>query len=90
MLDKIKYLIREFILTFSNKPSLFASKRIERCIAFILVSILVCFFIYHKRNDMIIITPLLAYAGFNTMQISKDKKDKNENIIKHDIIDSIS
>ena len=25
---------------------------------------------------MIIITPLLAYAGFNTLQIKKDKKDE--------------
>lgn len=25
---------------------------------------------------MIVITPLLAYAGFNTLQIKKDQKDE--------------
>lgn len=32
----------------------------------------------------IIISPLLAYAGFNTYQIKKDKKDENKTDVPAD------
>lgn len=89
--ELLKYLIWQIILTFSNKPSLFSSKRIERSIVFNLVLILECCFIWYNRAKltpmefMLLIGPLLIYAGFNTQKIFKDIKENPNHIIGNDI-----
>jgi hypothetical protein len=77
----LKKYVYEWLLTFSNKPSFFSSKRLERAFLINTALILICFYVYHTRNEltafefMVIITPLFGYAGFNTVRISKDSND---------------
>ena len=81
----VKRLIREWLLTFTNKPSLIASKRIERFILFMVAITLTCFYVWHRRNDispeglLLIVGPLFVYAGFNTIRIAKDEKETKNN-----------
>ena len=80
----MKELIQELISTFSVSKSFFSSKKIERFIIFTNVLIIVnvwCY--YHIKNsdvtDMILlISTLLAYGGWNTTQIRKDKLDNTQ------------
>lgn len=96
MIEKGKILLLELLLTFSNKKSLISSKRIERCIAFILLCTLTCFFVYYNRHllaatDFLIVTgPLGIYAGWNTWNLSKDKKIENEKDSPAAIVGGIS
>lgn len=70
----------EILNTFSNKKSFFSSKRIERCITFLTVLILTIIFIAINIKKLTavdftaVIGVLLVYGGYNTYQISKDKK----------------
>lgn len=75
----------EFLATFSNRKSFFSSKKIERFITFITFLILSVIYITKNINslsatDFIQIVGLwLAYGGYNSYQILKDKKaDQNE------------
>lgn len=73
-------LLYEWILTFSNKPSLLSSKRIERFLVFTTMLILSCVFLVKaiytctlSATDLIIVVGAwLGYAGFNTVQGRKD------------------
>jgi small neutral amino acid transporter SnatA (MarC family) len=77
-------LLNEILNTFSNKPSLLSSKRIERFAVFAsMLFATLGFMFYHifkcslNATDLIIIVATwLGYAGFNTVQIKKDKKDE--------------
>lgn len=79
-MDTIKYYIHQLILTLSNQPSFFSSKRLERFSIFI--STLIAYNVYvWKRMDqanftasefMIVTGGFLAYAGFNIIQGKKD------------------
>ena len=81
MKDKLYILAKEFLLTFSNQKSLFSSKKIERAIAFVIVTLLIIFFVRHNFETMtavdftIVIAPLVTYMGFNSIMLSKDKKN---------------
>ena len=71
---------RELVMTFSNKSSLFSSKKIERFfIIYTLFGITISYIIYNiqiiKPLELIeIIAAWLAYAGYNSFQNYKDKK----------------
>ena len=77
----IQKAIWEWIQTFSNKPSFFASKRIERFAVFALMLLCSIYFlikgIYNwelSATDLIIVVGgWLGYAGYNTYQLRKDK-----------------
>lgn len=79
-MSKIIYYIQQLVLTFSNQPSFFSSKRLERFSIFI--STLIAYNVYvWKRMDqsnftaaefMIVTGGFLAYAGFNVIQGKKD------------------
>lgn len=79
-MHKLIYYIQQLFLTFSNQPSFFSSKRIERFTIFI--STLISYNVYvWKRMDqanftasefMIVTGGFLAYAGFNIIQGKKD------------------
>lgn len=83
--QNIKWFILEWLKTYSNQPSFFASKRIERSFLFGAALIMtIVYFAYHVKlmasGDLMLITGgLFVYAGYNTVQMRKDKKVENEN-----------
>ncbi len=80
----MKELIQELISTFSVSKSFFSSKKIERFIIFTNVLIIVNVWCYYdiKNSDVtdmiLLISTLLAYGGWNTTQIRKDKLDNTQ------------
>lgn len=78
------WLVWEWLKTYSNKPSFFASKRIERSLFIVTGVTLICYYVYHRINDLspegllIIVAPLFAYAGFNLIHTQREKKNKDE------------
>lgn len=78
-------LAKEIMLTFSNKKSLFSSKKIERFIVFIVFLILSVIYIIRKIDSLTsmelieIIGLWLAYGGYNTYNLHKDKKLDTQN-----------
>jgi len=78
--NKLSWFVCELVMTFSNKPSFFASKRIERFALFVLVYGIIVGFV--KRNwdklttdqMLMIVGTLLVAGGWNTVQIRKDRQ----------------
>jgi hypothetical protein len=74
--------VKELLLTFSNQTSRYSSKKIERFIVFINALVIANSWFYshiYKAtvSDVILLTgALLAYGGWNTAQIRKDKLDE--------------
>jgi hypothetical protein len=83
IIEFIKNLVKELIGTFSLEKSYFSSKKLERFAIFANVLIIVNIWCYYHIKvaaitDMImLISTLLAYGGWNTTQIRKDKLDDN-------------
>ena len=88
--NKILYIVKELILTFSDGKSLFSSKRIERFAIFSSMLITSIIFLLYRVGNcekftssdlMIVVVGWLGYAGFNVIQSNKNKpEDINENI----------
>jgi hypothetical protein len=82
-LEKVNYW-KEFILTFSNKKSLFSSKKIERAIVFnVFLVITVIYLIKNIHEleplDLVEITGLwLVYGGYNSVMNYRDRKMEKE------------
>lgn len=84
--EKIKWRIKELEKTFSASPSFYSSKRIERAILFtnalILFDVIIIDLYKHDKIDYIaaiaILGAQLAYCGYQTKQIFKDKPATNE------------
>ena|SRR3990167_4518938 len=80
--NNIREVLRDIYATFSNEKSYLSSKRIERAILFNTAMVLICVFVWHKRNDLsaaeflMIVSPLFVYAGFNTIVAASAKKDE--------------
>ena len=83
----IKTAIKEWLKTFSNKPSILSSTRLER-FGFITISDLaviscVVYEIYKDKltatEVVILITPLLLAAGYNLTLTKKEQKDEKNN-----------
>jgi hypothetical protein len=76
---KIEY-FREFIYTFSNRKSLFSSKKIERFIVFNVFLILSVIYIVKNIDEMDSISFIeivglwLFYGGYNSLMSLRDKK----------------
>lgn len=76
----IIYYIQQLILTFSNKESLFSSKRIERFVVFASAIVSYNAYVWTRMSAatftaaefMIVTGGFLAYAGFNIIQGQKD------------------
>jgi hypothetical protein len=79
-MEKKIFFFKEFILTLSNKSSLFSSKKIERCIIFNFLFLFTLIYISVNMvklssSDFIqIIVVWLSYGGWNTYQTYRDKK----------------
>lgn len=80
----IKWFIRELIATMSDKPSYFSKKRVQGWMLFLTawLSSLV-WFTYHFKGmeigTLLAFTgTLFAYAGYQTVQIQLEKKQKNK------------
>lgn len=79
-LEKIKWRLGEIEKTFSNQPSFYSSKRIERAVIFlnavILFDIMAITLLRDDKIDYIaavaIFTAQMFYAGYQTTQIRKD------------------
>lgn len=76
---KIDY-FREFVYTFSNKKSLFSSKKIERFIVFNVFLVLSIVYIIKNIDEMDsmsfieIVGLWLFYGGYNSLMSLRDKK----------------
>jgi hypothetical protein len=77
-------LFKEILYTYSNKPSFFASKRIERSVMFnIAMWIVVGYTIRNwsamTTTDVSVLTGiLLVGGGFNAVQIRRDQQAKKQ------------
>lgn len=75
----------ELIATFSNSKSFFSSKKIERFITFTTFLTLSIIWIILKIKELTttefieIVGLWLAYGGYNSFQIHRDKKFDNQN-----------
>ena len=76
----IKWLIKEFMAIYSNKPSYFSKKRFESSMAFLTAMSLIVWHVYYTR-DKITNSELLAdatllfiIAGYTVNQIQTEKK----------------
>lgn len=80
---KINY-FDEFILTLSNRKSLFSSKKIERFIVFTtMITISLVYLVMNMRGmdalDFIQVVGLfLAYGGYNSLMTLRDRKLNND------------
>ena len=78
----MKY-FQELLLTFSNKPSLLSSKKIERFVVFtiFLISTIVYLAFHIKDMDATsfiqVIVVWLTYGGANSILLQRDKKLEN-------------
>jgi len=74
--------LKEILLTFSDKPSFFSAKRVERFAVFTsFLSITVFYIITHIQTilptDLGVLTGIwLGYGGFNTIMAKKDEAPK--------------
>lgn len=88
-LEKNLYLVYEWLLTFSNKKSLFSSKRIERFVIFSVMLSATIAYLYKAISSctigatdfMIVIGGWLVMAGFNATQIRKDVKEEKDGTV---------
>ena len=71
--------IHELVLTFSSRPSLLSSKKLERFVLFINSLVLVNYYFFSKiatlsTTEMVtIVAMLFGYAGYSTYRTYKDK-----------------
>ncbi len=78
----IKWHFWELVKTFSGEPSFYSSKRIERMLIFVNANIsldlIIGWLTKHDKLDYMgaigIYVAQMAYAGYQTKQISKDDK----------------
>jgi hypothetical protein len=76
------WFFKELVKTFSNQPSRFSSKKLERAALFASALIMVIiYFAWHYKtmtsSDMLIITgALFVYAGYSMNMTRKDKLDE--------------
>ncbi len=80
----MKELLKEWLLTFSDKKSWLSSKRLERFALFVVALGASAYFLFKgiynweiTSTDLIIVTAtLFGYAGFATIQGKKDEPNK--------------
>jgi len=76
---------KELIMTFSNRKSLFSSKKIERFIVFNFFIILTIIYVFKNLSTLDsfefvqIIGIWLAYGGYNSLMNLRDRKLENSN-----------
>lgn len=83
--EKFNWNFQEIVKTFSNQPSFYSSKRIERALIFINAIVGLDIGIYYLMvNDKLDWTAVVAiysaqmlYAGYQTTRIFADKKQEN-------------
>lgn len=86
ILDNLKELIREWLLTFSNRQSSISSKRLERFALFVVALGASAYFLFKgiynwdiTSTDLILVTAtLFGYAGFATIQGKKDESNTDK------------
>lgn len=82
MEEKINYR-RELLLIFSNKKSLFSSKKIERSIVFIVFLVITVIYLIRNIEDLEaldfvqVVGLWLVYGGYNSMMNYRDRKMEN-------------
>jgi hypothetical protein len=93
---KIDY-FREFIYTFSNKKSLFSSKKIERFIVFNVFLVLSVIYIVKNIDEMDsmsfieIVGLWLFYGGYNSLMSLRDRKlSHNQESLSEHLEDDVS
>ena len=77
--------LKELNKTFSNEPSYYSAKRLERFALFLLANFSLEWYIWEHHaelntNDILLIYGArMVYAGFVTKQTQKDKQDESTN-----------
>lgn len=77
--------LKELVMTFSNRKSLFSSKRIERFIVFNVFIILTIIYVFKNLSTLDsfgfvqIIGIWLAYGGYNSLMNLRDRKLESTN-----------
>lgn len=88
-IGRLKWHIKELAKTFSNQPSFYSSKRIERGVLFTNAILLLDFFYIKQYNDLSTTEALsifgaqLVYAGFHVKQIQKET-NSNKPVIEQE------
>lgn len=86
LVKRLKWHLKELCKTFSNQPSFYSSKRIERAVIFVnanvMLDIMVWWLAKHDKLDYLgvigIYAAQMVYAGYQTKQIFKDKPNGQE------------
>lgn len=87
--DEIKFIYVELKKTFSDEPSFFSSKRIERMILFVTALIASNFWFWTHYPNLTVsevvlyISTHLGFAGYTMAQTQKEKLKKKEDENKH-------
>lgn len=82
--ESIKWHLREIAATFSNKPSYYSAKRIERALLFLVALALHALYIYTHRSTLtpeqvlLLTGPLFVFAGYSMAQTQIEKKRREE------------
>lgn len=90
--EKIDFLY-ELIMTFSNRKSLFSSKKIERFIVFwVFLISTVIYLMINMRSleawDLVEVTAIwLGFSGYNALLTQRDRKLNNSSSDSGDIVD---
>ncbi len=96
--NQVKYIIKQLVLMYSDQPSIFAKKRVESGLYLYSALGAMLSMIWIRRHTititefMLIVTGMLAVAGYNIREIQNEKKmnkltdssDGNENRDKDD------
>lgn len=82
--ESFKWHLREIAATFSNKPSYYSSKRIERALLFLVALSLHSLYFYTHRTTLtpeqvlLLTGPLFVFAGYSMAQTQVEKKRREE------------
>lgn len=94
--ERMQWLFWQIVATYSNKPSYFASKRIERSMLFMAALGIICCYIYYSRATisatevMGFVVLMGTWAGFNVKQLAAEKAADRKDKIETDIVSNIS
>lgn len=84
-ISRVKWHLKEVAKTFSNQPSFYSSKRIERAVIFINANVMLDMCVYNliqtgkldSTGAVLIYSAQMVYAGFQTNKLMEEKKNEN-------------
>lgn len=86
--ENCKWFVRQIKATFSNEPSYFSSKRIERYLLFLSGVSWINYYIWTHIKTLTyteiiaLVSLLFGYAGFQLLTTQKEKKNQTNNPVQ--------